>query len=67
MDTTSRPVVTADRAKNMASSVRLCLDDTRAEMVAPVVAQTFGLLDGLDKVVLGETPPAFTFNAHWRK
>ncbi|HIA22195.1 MAG TPA: hypothetical protein EYN80_07185 [Alphaproteobacteria bacterium] len=67
MATTSRPVVNADRVKNMASSVRLCLDDTRAEVVAPVVEQIFGLLDGLDKVVLGETPPAFTFNAHWRK
>lgn len=67
MATTSRPVVTADRAKNMASSVRLCLGDARAEAVAPVVEQIFGLLDGLDKVVLGETPPAFTFNAHWWK
>ena len=61
----TRPEITGDRVKVLAANAGLSLGDSRAEALAPVVDQIFGLLDGLDAVRLAETPPSFSFNSRW--
>lgn len=61
-----RPAISGERLKEMAANVRLELSDARAGELAPVAEQVFGLLDGLDEVALGDTPPAFAFDARWK-
>ena len=61
-----RPAFTAGRVKDLALYTRLVLHCARAEAIAPVVEQIFGMLDDLDSVGLGETPPSFSFRAHWK-
>jgi hypothetical protein len=50
----------------MAVNARLGLDEARAAALSPVAEQTFAMLDGLDAVKLGDTPPAFSFDARWK-
>ena len=61
-----RPAFTAGRVKDLALNTRLVLHGSRAEAIAPVVEQIFGMLDDLDSVELGETPPSFSFQANWK-
>ena len=61
-----RPALTAERVKDLALNTRLVLHGSRAEAIAPVVEQIFGMLDDLDSVGLGETPPSFSFRANWK-
>ena len=61
-----RPAFTAGRVKDLALNTRLVLDGARAEAIAPVVEQIFGMLDDLDSVELGETPPSFSFQPNWK-
>ena len=62
----NRPAISGKRLKDMAVNARLGLDDERAQALSPVAEQTFALLDGLDAVKLGDTPPAFSFDARWK-
>ena len=61
-----RPALTGGRVKELALNTRLVLHGSRAEVIAPVVEQIFGMLDDLDSVELGETPPSFSFQANWK-
>ena len=60
-----RPALTGGRVKELALNTRLVLHGSRAEAIAPVVEQIFVMLDDLDSVELGETPPSFSFQANW--
>jgi len=44
---------------------RLDLTPARRELVGPVLDGIYALIDHLDAVSLGETPPATAFNARW--
>ena len=61
-----RPALTGGRVQELALNTRLVLHGSRAEEIAPVVEQIFGMLDDLDSVGLGETPPSFSFRANWK-
>ena len=61
-----RPALTGGRVKDLALNTRLVLHSARAEAIAPVVGQVFDMLDDLDSVGLGETPPSFSFRANWK-
>ena len=61
-----RPALTAERVKDLALNTRLVLHGARAEAIAPVVEQVFDMLDDLDSIGLGETPPSFSFRANWK-
>ena len=61
-----RPAFTAGRVKDLALNTRLVLHGARAEAIAPVVEQVFDMLDDLDSVGLGETPPSCSFRANWK-
>lgn len=60
-----RPEANAADVKKMAETARLPLSDERAAALAPVVSQIQALLDSLDGVSLGETPPSFAFKCRW--
>ncbi len=62
----NRPAISGQRLKDMAANARLGLDEARAEALSPVAEQVFAMLDGLDAVKLGDTPPAFSFDARWK-
>ena len=49
----------------LARAARLQLSQARAEELAPTMDVVFGLLDRLDEVALGETAPAFAYQAKW--
>jgi Asp-tRNA(Asn)/Glu-tRNA(Gln) amidotransferase C subunit len=51
----------------LARAARLQLSQARAEELAPTMDVVFGLLERLDEVALGETPPAFAYQAKWPK
>jgi Asp-tRNA(Asn)/Glu-tRNA(Gln) amidotransferase C subunit len=44
---------------------RLDLPEDRAELVRGTIESVHGLLDRLDELDLGETPPATAYNARW--
>ena len=46
-------------------TARLELDAERSALVGPTVEAIYALLDRLDDVPLGETPPATAFDARW--
>ncbi len=46
-------------------SARLVLSVERRAAVGPALEGVYGLIDMLDAVQLGETPPATAFNARW--
>jgi Asp-tRNA(Asn)/Glu-tRNA(Gln) amidotransferase C subunit len=51
----------------LARAARLQLSQARAEELAGTMDVVFGLLDRLDEVALGETAPAFAYQAKWAK
>ena len=51
----------------LARTARLQLGQARAEELAGTMDVVFGLLDRLDEVALGETAPAFAYQAKWVK
>ncbi len=61
-----RPAISGERLKDMAANVRLGMADERAQALSPVAEQVFAMLDGLNAVELGDTPPAFSFDARWK-
>ena len=48
-----------------ADNARLPLSEERLAVVGPALTQIYGLIDALDAVELGETPPATAFDARW--
>jgi len=48
-----------------ADNARLTLSEERLAVVGPALTQIYGLIDALDSVDLGETPPATAFDARW--
>jgi Asp-tRNA(Asn)/Glu-tRNA(Gln) amidotransferase C subunit len=60
-----RPPVDAATVITLARAARLQLSQARAEELAPTMDVVFGLLDRLDEVALGETAPAFGYQAKW--
>ena len=46
-------------------TARLELTEERAALVGPTVEGIYALIDRLDDVPLGETPPATAFDARW--
>lgn len=44
---------------------RLDLSEDRAAAIAPVVDGVMALIDTLDSIDVGETPPATAFDARW--
>lgn len=51
----------------LSKTARLELSPGRAKAVAPAFDGILQLLDALDTVDLGETPPTNSFDARWRK
>lgn len=50
----------------LTKAARLDLGAGRAEVVAPALDQMLQLMDLLDEVDVGETPPTNSFTATWR-
>lgn len=50
----------------LSRAARLELTSDRREVVAPALYGILGLLDALDAVDLGETPPTNSFDPRWR-
>ncbi len=50
----------------LGKAARLELTSERRAIVAPALDGILGLLDALDSVDLGETPPTNSFDARWR-
>ncbi|NEK86128.1 hypothetical protein GCU60_10205 [Blastococcus saxobsidens] len=48
-----------------AAGARLGLPEDRQEMLGAFLGEMYGLIDRLDDVPLGETPPATAFDARW--
>jgi hypothetical protein len=49
----------------MALAARLELGTDRHEPVGQALSEMYALIDRLDEVSLGETPPATAFDARW--
>ncbi|WP_100499292.1 Asp-tRNA(Asn)/Glu-tRNA(Gln) amidotransferase subunit GatC [Geodermatophilus chilensis] len=64
MSTQSRELV-GEALQIAARTARLDLSPERLEAVAPMVNSIYAMLDTLDEVPLGETPPATAFDARW--
>jgi hypothetical protein len=52
-------------AAAMALAARLELGTDRHEPVGQALSEMYALIDRLDEVSLGETPPATAFDARW--
>lgn len=50
----------------LSTAARLELTSDRRAVVAPALDGILGLLDALDAVDLGETPPTNSFDPRWR-
>ncbi|MGY1822425.1 hypothetical protein [Geodermatophilus sp. SYSU D00079] len=55
----------AEGTAHAARGARLDLAADRHEAVGAVLAEMYALIDRLDDVPLGETPPATAFDARW--
>jgi Asp-tRNA(Asn)/Glu-tRNA(Gln) amidotransferase C subunit len=60
-----RTPVDAATVITLARAARLQLSQARAEELASSMDAVFDLLDRLDEVALGETAPAFAYQAKW--
>jgi len=63
--TTTPRSFSAEATAHAARGARLDLAADRQEEVGAVLADTYALIDRLDDVPLGETPPATAFDARW--
>lgn len=63
---TPRPSVTPDTLRALAAHARLPMPDDRVDTAAATLQVVQSLVDGLDAVDLGDTPPATSFDARWR-
>ncbi len=55
----------AEAMAHAARAARLELGVDRAEPVGRALAEMYAIIDRLDAVPLGETPPATAFDARW--
>ncbi|GMA40604.1 hypothetical protein [Mobilicoccus caccae] len=60
-----RPPLTAEPFAALTANARLELAPERTEQVAAMVDLANGLMDSLDRIPLGELPPASAFDARW--
>lgn len=60
-----RPSFSGDTLAQLSRVARLPLDDQRTAAVGSALDLIYGLVDTLDDVELGETPPATAFDARW--
>ena len=54
-----------DAVVHAAQIARLPLDRDRLDQVCVVLGHMYALIDQLDELSLGETPPAVAFDARW--
>jgi hypothetical protein len=64
MPTTPRSFA-GEALTHAARTARLELNAERAGLVGPTAEAIYALIDRLDEVPLGETPPATAFDARW--
>ncbi|SFK69693.1 hypothetical protein [Geodermatophilus ruber] len=64
MPTTPRSF-SGEALTHAARTARLEIASERAEFVGPTAEAIYALIDRLDDVPLGETPPATAFDARW--
>jgi hypothetical protein len=62
---TPRPPVTAELTATLAEHARLPLPQERVPDATGLLQLVQSLIDQLDAVELGETPPATSFDARW--
>ena len=55
----------AEAIEVAARGARLGLPEDRQETLGAVLGDMYALIDRLDEVSLGETPPATAFDARW--
>jgi Asp-tRNA(Asn)/Glu-tRNA(Gln) amidotransferase C subunit len=60
-----RPPITPDVARTLTEHARLPIAEERLEEVGGLLQLVQTLIDQLDAVDLGDTPPATTFDARW--
>jgi len=58
---------TKQEIATLAKAARLDLPEDRTRLLAETMDGIFQLLDSLDGVDLGETPPAFAYRAKWER
>lgn len=61
----SRPEVDEQSFRALLAHARLDLAPDRHERVSDLLQGVSGVLDSLDAIPLGETPPATAFDARW--
>ena len=66
MSTTPRSF-SAEAIAGAARGARLHLPPGRQEALGAFLGDMYGLIDRLDDVPLGETPPATAFDARWER
>lgn len=62
---TPRPPVTPELTATLAEHARLPLPEDRVADTAALFQAVQSLIDQLDSVDLGDTPPATSFDARW--
>lgn len=60
-----RPAVTPEVARTLADHARLPIAEERLGELGALLDLVQSLVDQLDSVELGDTPPATTFDARW--
>jgi Asp-tRNA(Asn)/Glu-tRNA(Gln) amidotransferase C subunit len=66
MITDSRRIV-GESIEHLARVARLELAPDRMEIIGPVLKEVYALIDMLDDIPLGETPPATAFDPRWKR
>jgi hypothetical protein len=66
MGSAPRPF-SGEAAAHAARAARLPLTPDRLEIVGPTTEMIYALIDLMDSVPLGETPPAIAFDPRWRR
>lgn len=61
-----KPLLDDDALDVLASTVGLELSPERREILIPILNDTLALLDMLNQVDVGETPPLHSFDPRWR-
>ncbi|QQS01640.1 MAG: hypothetical protein IPK37_04210 [Austwickia sp.] len=61
----SRPPLDGDSFPTLVTNARLDLATERHDPVSGLLQMVNGVLDSLDQVELGETPPATAYDARW--
>jgi Asp-tRNA(Asn)/Glu-tRNA(Gln) amidotransferase C subunit len=65
MSKVERAPLTSAKLQVMASAARLHVPEARQEALRSALDGIYALLDALDAVPVGETPPANAYDARW--